>query len=85
MLVDFEPNKETEGDELIKECCLKCNLKNVWRSLYTDNKTLLRKCVYDSKQIANLDPHWGPEGIDSPINWMVRNEKLDFLDILLDV
>jgi len=58
VIVEEEPEKMLDSDELITNCCLSCNTRNIQRAINTDNKVLLRKCVYDLHNIPSLTFPW---------------------------
>ena len=57
-IVETEVEKLDDSDNVQFNCCLKCNARNVIRAVFTRNKFLLRKVMYDHKNIPSLDFPW---------------------------
>jgi hypothetical protein len=60
-LTDVDRIRESKSNDLIFECCIRCNNKNVIRAALTENKTLMKKCLEAKNKISAMDAYWSPE------------------------
>lgn len=81
----IQENKErdSEAAEITKECCTRCNNRNVHRAALTGNRALLNKCIFDTKSITNLNAYWGPDDHQTPMELLLRLGDMSLLESFL--
>jgi ankyrin repeat protein/predicted DNA-binding WGR domain protein len=71
-----------DGD-LITDCCIQCNNKNVIRAVYTQNPTLLKKCIEATKDISSISEAWSKDTNLNVFEIAVKNEDKKTLSQLI--
>lgn len=82
-IVKEEEEKDHKSNDVYKWCCIRCNNRNVMRAVLTGNKKLLVNCIHDTKGISNLNQAWGPDDATTPLNVIIKDNKLDLLEEVL--
>ena len=63
-LVESEIEKSGKDAIPIYNCCLSCNVRNVYRAISTKNAPLLKALVYDVAHVPTVNCGWSH---DSPV------------------
>jgi len=66
---------ESKSNDLFLECCTRCNNKNIIRAANTENDTLLKKGINETKKISSLTAFWSPEGTWNAVDIMVSKNN----------
>ena len=89
--VVLEPEQEIErcgtSDQPMLKCCIRCNARNVIRAVQTNNMRLLKACINDKKNFANI--LFAPWSVDAktinPVELMFRTDNLAMLEAVFKV
>ena len=75
---DEDNSLTIKNHNIIEDCCLACNEKNIFRAIKTNDKELFRKCLKDTKRISSLDYKLQITGGLTPIEYIIKekNKKL---------
>jgi hypothetical protein len=82
-LAEMDKYKEHPQNELFGECCVRCNNRNIIRAAYTGNDTLLKAGIAANRKISSLTAYWSPEVQHTSLDYIIKNNKHDLLEILL--
>ena len=72
-------NSLTEHNhDIIEDCCLSCNEKNIFRAIKTNDKDLFIKCLKSTDKISSIDYKLQIVGNLNPIEYIIqeKNKKL---------
>ena len=63
---------------IIEDCCLACNEKNIFRAIKTNDKELFNKCLKATDKISSIDYKMQMVGYLKPIEYIIKekNKKL---------
>lgn len=86
--VVLEPEQEIEwcgtSDQPMLKCCIRCNARNVIRAVQTNNMRLLKACISDKKNFANI--LFAPWSVDAktinPVELIFRTDNLAMLEAI---
>ena len=77
---DYNPDESLsiKNHNIIEDCCLSCNEKNIFRAIKTDDKELFKKCLNDINKISSLDYKLQILGGLTPMEYIIKekNKKL---------
>jgi len=75
---DEDNSLTIKNHNIIEDCCLACNEKNIFRAIKTNDKELFNKCLRDTKKISSLDYKLQIIGGLTPIEYIIKekNKKL---------
>ena len=77
---DYNPDASLsiKNHNIIDDCCLACNEKNIFRAIKTDDKELFNKCLKDTNKISSLNYKLQLIGGLTPMEYIIRekNKKL---------
>jgi hypothetical protein len=76
-LVETCEDMEAASIEIKKNCCTRCNNRNVIRAAQTHDLALLKELVKDTKNISNLNAYWGPDHKSTAIEVLFKKNQLD--------
>ena len=74
----------TKSDNLITDCCIICNEKNIFRAIKTNNKKLLEKCLNATKEIYSLNYKLPMLKYLTPLEYCLKYNNKDFFSIILN-
>ena len=60
---------------IIEDCCLSCNEKNIFRAIKTDDKELFNKCLKETNKISSLEYKLQMAGGLSPIEYIIKEKN----------
>ena len=75
---DEDNSLTIKNHNIIEDCCLACNEKNIFRAIKTNDKELFNKCLKDTKRISSLDYKLQIAGGLTPFEYIIKekNKKL---------
>ena len=77
---DYEEDNSLtiHNHNIIEDCCLACNEKNIFRAIKTNDKELFNKCLKDINKISSLDYKLQLIGGLTPMEYIIKekNKKL---------
>ena len=67
-----------QNHNIIEDCCLACNEKNIFRAIKTNDKELFIKCLKSTDKISSIDYNLQIVGNLNPVQYIIqsRNKKL---------
>ena len=67
-----------QNHNLIEDCCLSCNEKNIFRAINTNDKELFLKCLNSTDKISSIDYNLQIIGNLNPVEFIIKtkNKKL---------
>lgn len=79
--IDHYPEAESISlcnHNIIEDCCLECNEKNLIRAINTDDKILFNKCLNSVNKISSINERIRIAGNLTPLQYIVkkRNKNL---------
>ena len=78
-LVEVHSHREDQSSDLMLECCIGCNNKNVIRAAITNNGKLLDNAMQNTKKISELTEPWSPELKWCSMEYLVFANRHDLL------
>lgn len=85
-LVDLEKEKSGKDSHPNYQCCLACNIRNVYRAISTKNAGLLKTLVYDVEHVPTVNTGWSHNSQLSSLVTLVQNsEDMNILKAAFDV
>ena len=60
---------------IIEDCCLVCNEKNIFRAIKTDDLQLFKKCLNDTDKISSLNFKLQILGGLTPMEYIIKNKN----------
>ena len=77
---DFKEDESLtiHNHNIIEDCCLACNEKNIFRAIKTDDKDLFNKCLKATDKISSIDYNLKLIGNLTPMEYIIKqkNKKL---------
>ena len=76
--IDLYPEAESISlcnHNIIEDCCLECNQKNLIRAINTDDKILFNKCLKSIDKISSINDPIGIAGGLTPLEYIVKNKN----------
>ena len=75
---DEDDSLTIHNHNIIEDCCLACNEKNIFRAIKTDDKELFNKCLKETNKISSLEYKLKIIGDLTPMEYIIKekNKKL---------
>ena len=82
-IIETDPEIDTDSKDISSGCCNRCTNRTVHRAVYHKNLQLFKSCLYDKKKIANMNAFWGPDHGVTPLDMILQDSNLEFLEALM--
>jgi len=83
VMIEVDREKQDKESNLIRDCCIRCNNKNVCRAVLTKNKKLLETCIQSKDQISHLTDFWSSDVPKTPIDYIIEADDVHLLEAFL--
>ena len=71
-----DPSISIKDHNIIEECCIECNEKNIYRAIKTNDKILYNKCLKETEKISKILKYRLPMLRDmTPLQYMIKSRN----------
>ena len=80
-----DPSITIKDHNIIEDCCIECNEKNIYRAIKTNDKILYNKCLKETEKISKLSRYKLPMLRDmNPEQYMIKSRNKTLLTEFLN-